>query len=213
MDMDWLEDAIQQVRDVSAPGFSNKLDAVPYYRHKYGDKVGKKGWKQHLIQDLLGIRDVRPDIDKEYYQKQYKNLSKRFDSGAKGGEKPRLDKPELKTAHEYQDLARHLGLIKAPPNGYHVHFKGGVLFSKCEPVEFDVDVVGELADELAAHPDRLLDIVMRIYLEEEDEEEASASACELDSSEENVMLVTANDEEPEPRKRKKHKYAKPFMKR
>lgn len=196
--VDWYEDAIQQAIDASLPGFENKADAVRYYMQEYPSK-GKGGWKQHIIHDLLPFTQVSNEH----------NLARRFDSGAKGGKRG-LSNPEVKNSKQYQNLALWLKLRKAPPGGYHVHYSGGVQFSeKCEPEEFDVDITGELADDVAAHPENILKNAFKVWLGQEDEEEASAGPCDEDG--EPLIIVTANPDDFVSKGKRKKK-AMPFFK-
>jgi hypothetical protein len=188
----WYENAIEQAEAASRPGFSGKFEAIQYYQQKYPSQ-GKGGWKQQLVGGLSTITGMKP-----------KNLEKRFDP-------QRRANPEKRNAKQYQELALLLGLLKPPPGGYHVHYEGGVQFSDCEEREFDVDITGELAEEVAAHPDRVLDIAMRVYMQQEGEDEASAGACDEHGAPN--ITITANSDNYRPPARKKHKSATPFMKR
>jgi hypothetical protein len=195
-----LEDAREQVIAVSLPGFSGKQDAVRWYKKEYGDapdKYGGLAWRQHLIQDLLPFT---PQTGKN----PAKNLGRRFDPS-------RVNTPELKNAKQYQALSKSIPVLKPPENGYHVHYDGGILFSECEERSFDVDITGDLAQEVAEHPGRVIDIAMRVYMQLEGEDESSVPGpCDDEGCPE--ILVTANEEDYEPPEVKKHKPAKPFFK-
>lgn len=194
--MDYIEDAIEQAVAASKPGFTNKYDAVQYYQRQFPSK-GKGGWKQSLIQDILPFT---PRTGKD----PAKNLAKRFDPQRLNTAEPRNDK-------QYQELAKSLGILKAPPGGYHVHYDGGIQFSECEQREFDIDITGALADEVAADPSRILDIAMQVYMQQEGEDNASVGPCDEEGDPE--ITVTANPDHFIPREKKRHKSAVPFMKR
>jgi hypothetical protein len=199
--MDWMQDAIDQTIAASAPGFDNKAQAVSYYQGKYGQSKTKSGaypWKQHIRKDILAVREVRPDIDKTEYKRQDKNLAKRFDP-------QRLNNAEPKNKKEYQDLSLAIGVRKAPKGGYHVHYEGGIQWSECKQVSFDVDITGELADEVAAHPDRVVQIAIMIYMQqtEEEDEDSIPGPCGEDGDP--VVTVYANPDNYKTPTRKFHK--------
>jgi hypothetical protein len=184
----FYDDAVRQVRAESPAKYQNKAEAVADYQRQFPG-LGKGGWKQHLIHDLLASRDLPPNLDKAEYSRLKKNLSKRFDSGSKGGKASRLNNPEPRNDSEYQALA-----IVAPDGGYHVHYVGGLLFSECELREFDVDITGDDADTIAKYPDKVVQIAIMIYMQLEGEDEESIPGpCSDNGAGEPVVTVTAND--------------------
>jgi hypothetical protein len=192
--MSWQDDVIQQVREASRPGFDNKADAVAYYQREYPHK-GKGGWKQRLIHGLLPFT---PRTGKD----PAKNLAKRFEK--------RLSTAEPKNRKQYQNLALSLGLRKPPKKGYHVHFDGKIFFSTCEDRTFDINITGDLAQELCDHPEDFERIIMLVYMQEEGEDEPSAWFCPDDKP---YIAVTANRDDARLEKPKARKSSRPFMKR
>ena len=187
----WMQDAIDEVIAQSPALFNDKAGAVEYYQDKFGD--AKKGkallWKKNLIDDLLAVNDIRPDVDKAEFKRQYKNLSKRFDP-------QRLSNPEKRNAKQYEDLARELKLIQAPEGGYHVTYKGGILFSKCEYREFEVDITDDLADDVASHPDHIIQYAIMVYMQMEGEDTDDIPGPCTEDTGDPTITVEASSEVP-----------------
>jgi hypothetical protein len=199
--LDIYEEAAAQVIACSLPGFEKKADAVRYFKKNYPEKAskGKPSWKQELISNLLPFT---PQTGKD----PKKNLSKRFDP-------QRLETREAKNDKQYQNLSKSLGLIKPPLNGYHVHYDGGIQFSECEVREFDVDVTGQMARDVARRPDRIVDLAIQIYMQEEGEDEGSIPGPCADEGAPKITVTANPDDYKIPPAPKKHKSSTPFFKR
>lgn len=187
---DWLQSAIEQVKGAALP-FRDKAGAIEYYQQEY-PRMGRGGWKQHLVQGLSEVTGLKP-----------KNLEKRFDTQRRGN-------PERKNAKQYKALAQSLDVLVAPKKGFHVHYEGGILFSECEWREFDVDITGALADEVVADPSQVVDIAIKVYMQQEEEDESNGPCDELG---EPKVTVTANANDYNAPAVKRHKPAVPFFKR
>ncbi len=139
-----------------------KTEIVKYYQGEYPSR-GKKGmssWKQHLVKDLYDII-YPPDLSTEEKSKKLHNLTKRFDSGKKGGKEPRLNNPEPRNARQYKELGQTLPPI---PNGK-FHITGTIWFKymdeTCQDREVDEELTLEQSKELAgmAYMDMLQSVV------------------------------------------------------
>lgn len=210
----WYDDAVQMVKD-STSHPRTRDEVISYFKNKYpGVKMLKTGekryeWKEKLT-DML--QSTATDSKGQPYKRA--SIARRFQKDTKTG-KDRYEstKPSKKQQTEYKDVGALLP-GKPPKNGYHVSYKGGVRFSECEYVSFELDITGEYAEELAKHPDRLEDIVMRIYLEDE---ESGIGTCDLEGGPDNELTVHPNaDDYAIPTRQYKgksaHKYHKPFFK-
>lgn len=119
-----------------------KADIVEYYQSKYTGR-GAKGWKQHLIHDLL---PYTPQTGAN----PAKNLARRFDPS-------RLNNPEPRNAEQYQALGATLP--PKAPYGLHIHGTIRVKYSDdCEDREIDEKIYGDEAKALFAEADALQSI-------------------------------------------------------
>jgi hypothetical protein len=131
---------LEQVYDAGTPR-ETKADVVEYYQEKYTGS-GQKGWKQNLIHDLLGARDItRGSVGDVEYKRLAKNTARRFDPS-------RIENPEPRNAAEYESLGETL-----PPRApYGLHIDGSiyVTYSKDACVEriIEEDIVGDAAKAL-----------------------------------------------------------------
>ncbi len=206
--MDWntfYEDARQQAIDATnhiGKEHPTSEDVISYYKREYpGSKTNKKGvttytWQSKLADDLHQVLGIDRD-----------SVMRRFQS--KRGEALREGKISKKHQDEYELLG---GMLPSTPpkNGYHVHYEGGLYFSKCEPISFSRDITGEDADEVAQHPDRIIEIAIMIYMQHQSGDELPGICDEHGDPE---ITVTANPDSYRAPTYKKHKSSVPFIKR
>lgn len=149
--MSFIDSLVSQVEAISPKMDINKAGIVTYYRHQY-EKLGRGGWKDHLVKDLAEITGMKPT-----------SLKRRFDPD-------RLDRVP-KTSREksqYQELAEFLGLEEGripPKHGYLVSFDGEIKISNaCYPKQFtNLLISGEDAIELANNPDDFMIIFTEYF--------------------------------------------------
>jgi len=159
-----MPNLLKQIYAAGTPRES-KADNVEYYQEKYPG-LGKGGWKQNLIHDLLGQRDItRGSVGEKEYKRLAKNMSRRFDSGEKNGKRG-INNPEPRNAAEYKSLGATLP-PKPPGGGYHI--TGTIWFKyadqPCEDREVDEIITGGQAQELANMAyDDMLQSVLNHYM-------------------------------------------------
>lgn len=161
----WYQQVLADVKSASIRPEPTKAGLIDYYQQEYTGR-GSAGWKQHLVKDLANVTGMKT-----------KNLEKRFDT-------QRRNNPEPRNAGQYKALAAMIA-PKPPAHGYHVSYDGWILFSNvCSKREFEVDITGEWARQLAADPVLIFSAMFLIYMEEDDqsrdidEQEPSVGFCE-----------------------------------
>jgi hypothetical protein len=178
----WEVDGIEQVIDESGKYYlSTRGQIVAYFRKKFpGIKTQKNGktieeWKRPLSEAL------QPFTKGKKGQQEIPSIMRRFQN--RGKKSWEMTQPSKAQQAEYVELGKSLGWqhLIAPDDGYNVHFDGYVRFSECEPKSFDVDVTGKNAEDLAAHPEYLMEIIMRIWLDEDDDDGVSTGVCTVDA--------------------------------
>lgn len=187
--MDWIEANIKSIMDSRIEVYATtKKELVKHYKETY-----PKNWNKTLSSDLSEMTGKKIDSIRRRFQ------PSRINNPGKG-----------KEIEEYKQLGRKIGPIdiKPPKNGYRVIFQGDILFSDCEYREFDIDVVGVAAEELARHPERCVDIAMRAYMQQTGFSKASVGPCE----DEPHLMIFPNGDNTVVRQVKEHKPAVPFFK-
>lgn len=206
---DWEEDAIQQVIDATPKIIlKTRNELIAHFKKTYpGKKLLKNGktlerWRPELA------KAVQPFTHSKTGEPQkLTSVERRFQTGRE------LKGVSEKQRAEYEALGKKLGPVgrRAPMNGYHVHYDGKIKFSECEDRPFDIDIVGKMAEDLAQNPEKIVNIMMRVWLHQEGEEKPSSGPCEEEG--EPSVTITANPDDKKIVEPKRHKPAVPFKKR
>jgi hypothetical protein len=218
------EQAIAQVMALTTPGIAGKpqtrTDVIAYFEARYpGERTLSDGTTRHEWKEKLTDALQTTVVDKNDRPYKRASLARRFQFDARTGqERYKSARVTAKQQEEYKAVGALLPTIKArpPKGGYHVSYSGGVRFSKCEAVDFDVDITGTDAQALAENPELLEDIVMSLYLEDD---ESGIGFCSLeDGVGREDIEVSANDDDfqeqtREYQEKSAHVYARPFAKR
>jgi hypothetical protein len=156
----WYARLLRDVAAVSIQPPQTRDELVRYYKRRYPGTVKLKNgslfpkWQDRLITDLVATTGLSRET-----------IARRFRS--RRGRDWQDISPSNAAAAQYKAIGDAIG-VKPPRYGYHVDFKGWISFSECEKRQFEVNLTGQFAVEIAKNHALILDAMLLVYMEEDD---------------------------------------------